>query len=175
ALPAVRHGAPEAAGRDRQGSPLAGRQRRALREDPYLQLQGEPHHRSPDRLHDAPAPGGARRRSRRTDRRCGHALHVGKAERSDRRRSVGLMPTLREVVARGRETLAAAGIAADEAALDAELLARHVLGWDRARLVANGRDEAPATFEDAYSPLITRRASREPIAYITGHREFWGL
>jgi len=85
------------------------------------------------------------------------------------------MPTLREVVARGRETLAAAGIAADEAALDAELLARHVLGWDRARLVANGRDEAPATFEDAYSPLITRRASREPIAYITGHREFWGL
>jgi release factor glutamine methyltransferase len=85
------------------------------------------------------------------------------------------MPTLREAVARGRGILAAAGIAADEAALDAELLARHVLGWDRARLVANRRDEAPPTFEDAYRPLIARRAAREPIAYITGHREFWGL
>jgi len=85
------------------------------------------------------------------------------------------MPTVREAVARAREILAAAGIGADEAALDAELLARHVLGWDRARLIANGRDEAPPTFPDAYNLLIARRAAREPIAYITGHCEFWGL
>ena len=32
-----------------------GRHRRALREDPHLQLQGKPHHRPPHQLHDAPA------------------------------------------------------------------------------------------------------------------------
>jgi release factor glutamine methyltransferase len=85
------------------------------------------------------------------------------------------MPTVREAVARGREILAAAGVAVDEAALDAELLARHVLGWDRATFVASSRDEAPPAFADEYRPLIARRAAREPIAYITGHREFWGL
>ena len=25
------------------------------------------------------------------------------------------------------------------------------------------------------TPLVARRAAREPVAYITGHREFWGL
>ena len=42
---------------------IAGRHRRALGEDPHLQLQREPHHRSPHRLHDAPA---RRRRSTAT-------------------------------------------------------------------------------------------------------------
>ena len=82
ALAALRDGDAEAAGRDRQGSPLAGRHRRALGEDPHLQLQGEPHHRSPHRLHDAPARRGARRRSRRADRRGRHPLHVRESSRT---------------------------------------------------------------------------------------------
>ena len=53
------------------------------------------------------------------------------------------MPTLRERIARARDTLAAAGIPAEEAAFDAELLARHALGWDRARIVVEGRDRVP--------------------------------
>ncbi|HEY7058489.1 MAG TPA: peptide chain release factor N(5)-glutamine methyltransferase [Vicinamibacterales bacterium] len=85
------------------------------------------------------------------------------------------MASLRERIARARETLIGAGIPAANAALDADLLARHALGWDRARLVADGRDRAPAGFDAAYDPLVARRATREPIAYIIGHREFWGL
>ena len=85
------------------------------------------------------------------------------------------MPTLRERIAHARDTLAAAGIPAEEAAFDAGLLARHALGWDRARIVVEGRDRVPPGFDERYDPLVARRAAREPIAYITGHREFWGL
>ncbi len=68
-----------------------------------------------------------------------------------------------------------AGIMPDDAALDAEVLARHVLGWDRARLIADGREPMPPDFERAVSGLDRTARAREPVAYITGHREFWGL
>jgi release factor glutamine methyltransferase len=74
-----------------------------------------------------------------------------------------------------RKALTGAGIAPDAAALDAEVLARHVLGWDRAALLSRWRDQAPGDLGDLLDPLIARRAAREPVAYITGHREFWGL
>jgi release factor glutamine methyltransferase len=66
-------------------------------------------------------------------------------------------------------------LSAGDAALDSEVLARHALGWDRARLLANGRNEEPADFAGRYQGLIDRRSRREPVAYITGFREFWGL
>jgi release factor glutamine methyltransferase len=55
------------------------------------------------------------------------------------------------------------------------VLARHALGWDRARLLADGRGPAPAGFEARYEPMVDRRVRREPVAFITGHKEFWGL
>ena len=63
----------------------------------------------------------------------------------------------------------------DDARLDAEVLARHALGWDRARLIADGQEAMPPDVDRNYSGLIERRATHEPVAYITGHREFWGL
>jgi len=85
------------------------------------------------------------------------------------------MATLRDAIARARTTLVSAGIAPAEAALDADLLARHVLGWDRARLLSEALHEAPPSFEQAYDDVIARRSRREPMSHITGHREFWGL
>lgn len=85
------------------------------------------------------------------------------------------MPPLHDVLSRARGRLAGSGIAPPDAAIDAEVLARHVLGWDRARLLASMRDAAPAGFETAYARAIARRSAREPVAHITGIREFWGL
>ena len=82
--------------------------------------------------------------------------------------------TLHEHIAAARRQLEAAGIAAEAAALDADVLARHVLGWDRAQLLSRNRDIAPAAFSERYQPLVERRARREPVALITGSREFWG-
>ncbi len=77
---------------------------------------------------------------------------------------------------RGAESrLVAAGLPPDAAALDAEVLARHVLGWDRAAYLCNRRDAVPRGFGGAYDAALDRRAGREPVASIVGRREFWGL
>ena len=81
--------------------------------------------------------------------------------------------TLRQHLTAAKAALVAAGIEPSEAARDVLLLARHVLGWDRATLHARDTDPPPAGFIDAYQSLIDRRARREPIAYITGVQEFW--
>jgi release factor glutamine methyltransferase len=70
-----------------------------------------------------------------------------------------------------RARLVASGIPAVEAALDAELLARQALGWDRVALVAHLPDSAP--FANA-TWRSSRRVAREPLAYIREIQEFWG-
>jgi release factor glutamine methyltransferase len=80
-----------------------------------------------------------------------------------------------DAIAAARATLTDSGIPSSEAAIDAEVLARHVLGCDRAQLWTEGRNPAPPGFEHRFRRLIARRATREPVAMIIGHREFWGL
>lgn len=74
-----------------------------------------------------------------------------------------------------RERLRHAGIPSDEAALDARLLAQHVLGWEAARVLASLNEPPPEGFEVRLDALVTRRAKREPLAYIVGTKEFFGL
>lgn len=81
--------------------------------------------------------------------------------------------TLRQHLTAAKAALVAAGIEPSEAARDVLLLARHVLGWDRATLHARDTDQPPDGFIDAYQRVIDRRARREPIAYLTGVQEFW--
>jgi release factor glutamine methyltransferase len=82
---------------------------------------------------------------------------------------------LHEHIATARRTLIEAGLTPEDAALDADVLARHVLGWDLARLLAHNREPAGEDFADRFERAVARRARREPVAFITGHREFWGL
>lgn len=73
------------------------------------------------------------------------------------------------------QRLVAAGIDPDEARLEAEVLLRHVLGIDRAAFLMH-RDEPLADDAAArFAALLERRLAREPLAYITGQREFYGL
>ncbi len=83
--------------------------------------------------------------------------------------------TLHEQLAEARARLVAAGIRPDEAAIDVDLYARTILGWDRARLLVEQQQPAPRQLEPRFSEWVGRRAKREPSAYITGVREFWGL
>jgi release factor glutamine methyltransferase len=83
--------------------------------------------------------------------------------------------TLHDVLRAAREHLIAGGIAPDEAAIDVELYARTILGWDAARLLIERTASMPPALEPCFSEWIARRARREPSAYIVGHREFWGL
>jgi release factor glutamine methyltransferase len=85
------------------------------------------------------------------------------------------MASVHEHLADARHAFERAGIPADEAAIDAEVLARHVLGWDRAGLITRGREAASRGFDEEFAALVRRRVQREPVAMIVGHREFWGL
>jgi release factor glutamine methyltransferase len=78
--------------------------------------------------------------------------------------------TVRDALARGAARLAQAGCASPR--LDAEVLMGSVLGVDRARLVIDARVELSLADADAFAGLVARRAAREPVAYITGVREF---
>ena len=61
------------------------------------------------------------------------------------------------------------------ARLDAEVLLAHVLEQDRLALYLHFEDEVPGSALQAYRQLIRRRVNREPIAYITGVREFYSI
>jgi release factor glutamine methyltransferase len=63
----------------------------------------------------------------------------------------------------------------DNARRDAELLLCHILGRDRAWLLAHIQDEIDGQSLRLYERVIDRRAVREPLQYITGKQEFWGL
>jgi release factor glutamine methyltransferase len=78
-------------------------------------------------------------------------------------------------VAEARRRLRDAGIPSAEADLDARLLAELALGWTTERLFTSGNEADPSGFADRYQCLVSRRAAREPLAYIVGRREFWGL
>ena len=81
--------------------------------------------------------------------------------------------TLRERLLAARARLIAAGVDNNEAVLDTNLLARHVLGYSRAEMLMRQEDPTPEGFEPAFNALIERRARREPAAYIRGLQEFW--
>jgi release factor glutamine methyltransferase len=69
---------------------------------------------------------------------------------------------------------AAAGLAR----LDAQMLLLHALGrptHDRAWLVAHDDDLLPAEAALCFTSLCQRRADGEPVAYLTGFKEFFGL
>jgi len=82
---------------------------------------------------------------------------------------------LRQALSVARDRLVAAGIAPDEAAIDVELFAKTILGWDRAKVLTESHHPAPEGLEPKFSAWVSRRETREPSAYITGVREFYGL
>jgi release factor glutamine methyltransferase len=79
--------------------------------------------------------------------------------------------TAAALVSDAAATLAAAGVPAPE--WDAERLLRHVLGWDRATLIANPDHPVPGPEEERLRALVGRRASREPLQYVLGTQAFW--
>ena len=73
------------------------------------------------------------------------------------------------------ERLIVAGIEPDEARLEAEVLLRYVLGLDRAAFLARQHEFLPSHTVPRLDALLDRRLAREPLAYITGERSFFGL
>lgn len=80
---------------------------------------------------------------------------------------------LRQAAAQAARTLARHSIL--DAHIEAEALARHVLQYDRARYFASLNEPLDGGQQKRLNGLIERRVRGEPLAYITGRREFYAL
>ena len=83
------------------------------------------------------------------------------------------MTTTRALVEEGAERLRALGM--DTPRLDTELLLAQAIGVDRTAVVANGEAPVGATAEAQFRAYLDRRAGGEPVAYIRGLKEFYGI
>jgi len=81
--------------------------------------------------------------------------------------------TVKRLLAWTTQYFAAAGL--DTPRLDAEVLLAHALGLDRLRLYLNYEAPVPEDVRGAFRALIQRRRECEPVAYLTGTREFFSL
>ncbi|MFQ5916248.1 MAG: peptide chain release factor N(5)-glutamine methyltransferase [Candidatus Binatia bacterium] len=81
--------------------------------------------------------------------------------------------TVLQALREGTGSLGRLGI--ESARLDAEVLLGFVLGGGREQIYLNYEMPLKSHDKEWYLRLLQRRARGEPIAYITGHREFWSL
>lgn len=66
-------------------------------------------------------------------------------------------------------------LTAAEARSEVQILLQHVLAVNRAYLLAHPEQVPHAGRQTAYAKLLQRRLNGEPVAYILGEREFFGL
>ncbi|MDA8219258.1 MAG: peptide chain release factor N(5)-glutamine methyltransferase, partial [Dehalococcoidales bacterium] len=81
--------------------------------------------------------------------------------------------TIRAALSEGAALLHQGGI--DEPRLVAEVLLAHALDLDRARLYARMDQPLGQEALRRWQEVLARALQHEPVAYITGHREFYGL
>jgi release factor glutamine methyltransferase len=81
--------------------------------------------------------------------------------------------SIRSALLWGAQMLSRAGF--ENHRLDAEVLLRHVLDMEKEQLYVNGEAPISAGQEAQFRELLLRRSRREPVAYVTGHKEFWSL
>ena len=83
------------------------------------------------------------------------------------------MASLRQVVQKTHHTLEAFSI--PDARLEAEVMLMNVVGMPRQDLFANQETEVSSQQEQELARIIERRQGREPLAYILGYKEFYGI
>ncbi len=81
--------------------------------------------------------------------------------------------TIKETLAQASECLSSANISS--ARLDAELLLAHVLKKNRVFLLTHGEKPLAPSRLKTYRALIGKRFKHYPLAYLTGHKGFYGL
>src|SRR6266508_5773627 len=83
------------------------------------------------------------------------------------------MATVDELLRTGVERLRASG--SETPRLDAELLLANALGTDRTAVIAHPEMPVGHGAETVYAAHLARREAGEPVAYVRGFKEFYGL
>ena len=74
-----------------------------------------------------------------------------------------------------KQICAKLNLSTSESKLEAQLLLQHTLNVNRAWLIAHEHENLPPNIHEAYRAVLQKRLNGEPIAYILGVREFYGL
>ena len=83
------------------------------------------------------------------------------------------MVALGEVIRQTQHTLETVGI--PDARLEAEVLLTNILQMPRHRIYAYQEQDVTSQQEEFLARMVERRLKREPLAYILGHKEFYGV
>jgi release factor glutamine methyltransferase len=83
------------------------------------------------------------------------------------------LPTIAQAINEAANRLRETGVSDERRS--ATLLLGQALGVDRTYLITHAGDDVDETLYQTFSRMIERRAAGEPIQYITGHQEFYGL
>lgn len=83
------------------------------------------------------------------------------------------MPTIKQFLRNAQEILTKAGI--PDPRLEPEIMVSNILQIKRHMLYTSQDTNMPKHATDALSKIIRRRLRREPLAYILGHQEFYGI
>ena len=86
---------------------------------------------------------------------------------------VNHLPTITQAIDEGASRLKASSVEHDQRT--AGVLLAHELGIDRTHLLTRSEEHVSETRYESYLQLIEKRAAGEPLQYITGHQEFYGL
>src|ERR1700689_2048598 len=82
-------------------------------------------------------------------------------------------PTIGKAISEAVKRLKNCGI--ETANLDASVLLAHTLGTKRENLLLEPEKSLNSNIIAEFNKLVARRAKNEPIAYITGKKEFWSF
>lgn len=83
------------------------------------------------------------------------------------------MATIRELIRQTQQTLE--GVHIPDARLEAEVMLTNVMRMPRQELFANQEAQAGGQQEQGLAQMLERRLKREPLAYILGYKEFYGV
>jgi release factor glutamine methyltransferase len=83
------------------------------------------------------------------------------------------LPTIAQAINQAANRLRENGVSDERR--NATLLLGQALGVDRTYLITHANDDVDETFYQTFSRMIERRAAGEPMQYITGRQEFYGL
>lgn len=81
--------------------------------------------------------------------------------------------TIREAFVEASSFLRQRGV--EDAKASTELLLQHLLGWNRTQLLFGWQEPFPCEEELAWQILLSRRADGEPVQYLIGEQDFYGL
>lgn len=108
----------------------------------------------------------------KTNRDQGSGVRDQKLQIPDTRHPTPNTPTIDETLRQAAKRLSPHS---SSPRLDAEVLLAHLLGMGRASLLARSTSPVDGDVRSQYDALIGRRYRGEPVAYLTGHKEFYDL